>query len=80
MAGHRIKEIYAFVAVDPKDGNEGVAALTAGDQWFPMVASDMERVESLREPARQISKAHGIDIRLIKFTQREDLGSVVEEG
>jgi hypothetical protein len=44
----RINEVWAFVSVDPKDGNEGVMATTTGRYWLPLIGADGERIKSLR--------------------------------
>lgn len=70
----RISEMFAFVAIDA-EGNEGVAGFQNLETgvWYPMVGADMARVDSLRPMARRISKATGKEIRLLKFTTREEL-------
>ena len=44
---------------------------------LPLVGADIARVESLRPIARSISAQTGKKIKLLHFTQREDLGDVV---
>lgn len=73
--GHLISELYAFVCTEA-DGGEGVAAAYIGDAWMPLVAADQARVESLRPIAANISKISGVPIRLVKFSQRENLEQV----
>jgi len=41
-----------------------------------LVGADIARVESLRPIARDISAQTGKKIKLLHFTQREDLGDV----
>lgn len=53
--GHRIKELYAFVAID-EDGDEGIMGMQTGDTWMPLIGSDMPRVESLKPIAEEISR------------------------
>ncbi len=72
----RIEEMYAFVAEDSGPDDEGVVAMSAGDVMLPLVGADMARVESLRPIARDISAQTGKKIKLLHFTQREDLGDV----
>jgi hypothetical protein len=73
----RIDAIWAFLSVDPEDGNEGVLAgplLGPGSQ-VPLIAADEKRLQSLWPIARQIAQAAGRRCRLVKFHTRE----VIEE-
>lgn len=68
----RIDEMFAFVA-DEGGGDEGVVATHTGAGWMPLVGADMNRVDSLRPLAEELARITGREIRLIKFTNREDL-------
>ncbi len=70
----RITEMYAFIAEDTGPDDEGVVAMHIGGKSIPMVGADMNRVESLRPIARDIASTLGKRVKLIHFTQREDLG------
>ncbi len=72
----RIEEMYAFVAEDTGPDDEGVVAMSLGNVLLPLVGADMARVESLRPIAKDISEKTGKKVRLLRFTQREDLGDV----
>jgi len=72
----RIEGMYAFVAEDSGPDDEGVVAMSVGEVMMPLVGADMARVESLRPVARNISAETGKKIKLLHFTQREDLGDV----
>jgi hypothetical protein len=64
----RIEQMYAFVTID-KDGDEGII----DGSWMPLVGADMARVEKLRPIARNIARADGREVRLIRFSVREEL-------
>ncbi len=72
----RIEEMYAFVAEDTGPDDEGVVAMNVGGVMLPMVGANMARVESLRLIAKDITARTGKKIKLLHFTQREDLGDV----
>ncbi len=72
----KIEEMYAFVAEDTGPDDEGVVAMATGSGWLPMVGADMARAESLKSIARDISAQTGKKVKLLRFTQREDLGDV----
>ena len=72
----KIEEMYAFIAEDKGPDDEGIVGFMAGTGWLPMVGADMARVESLKPIARGIANATGTKIKLLRFTQREELGGV----
>lgn len=67
-----IDELYVFVAVDDQ-GNEGVAAYYADGMWYPLVAADKARVNSLRNMAKYIAMQTKRKVVLRKFSTKEDL-------
>jgi hypothetical protein len=73
----RIDAIWAFVSVDPDDGNEGVlsAPLLGPGTQVPLIAADEARLKSLWPIARMIASRSGMRCQLVKFHTRE----VVEE-
>ena len=74
----RIESMYAFIAVDPDDDTEGVIGFTAPSGWIPMVGADMEMVEKLRPMAEGIARAHTQTVKLVHFTQREEVEVIGE--
>lgn len=71
--GHRTKEVYAFMAVDPADDSEGIVGYKIGNSIVPLVASDDKRLDSYRPLAQQVATATNQEIRVAKFSIREDL-------
>jgi hypothetical protein len=52
MSGFKITRLYAFIATDPEDGDEGIIAFKAPDNtMMPMIGADMDRVEQLHSIA-----------------------------
>jgi len=72
----RIEEMFAFVAEDSGPEDEGLVGTNTGDGWMPLIGADMARVESLKPIARGIAEATGKKIKIIHFTQREEIGVV----
>lgn len=70
--GFEITELYVFAAVHA-DGDEGVIAAPLGDAMMPLVAADRERLKILRPIARAIGEAAGMQVKLLRFTHREEL-------
>ena len=71
----KITEIYAWIC-DEGGGDEGIPAMELtidGRQMLtPMLGADMERIESLREPARLVAEQSGLPLTLKRFVLTED--------
>jgi hypothetical protein len=69
----RIDEIYLFVSSD--ETGEGVCAgpLFGPGTVVPLIAADEARLKSLIPVARQIAKASGKKVKLLKFTTRSEI-------
>ncbi len=72
----KIDCLFAFITADTGPEDEGIVAAHMGDKWLPLVGADMDRIDSLRPLARQISQATGKNIVLAKFSVREDLEEI----
>jgi hypothetical protein len=73
----RIESVYAFLSVDAEDGNEGVVGAPMGALGcVPLIAADEQRLEQLRQIAQAISNRSKAQIRLVKFTKREEIGFI----
>lgn len=70
--GQSIDALYAWVATEP-DGGEGVCAGSIGDMMMPLVGADIDRVKSLRGFAEHTRALTGYPVRLVRFSQRDDL-------
>lgn len=69
----RIEKMYAFIAVDPVDGTEGVCSIMMQGNYMPLVGADMERVDSLKPHAQRIANVSGAEIKLCYFSKRIEL-------
>jgi hypothetical protein len=67
----KVNEIWAYLSVDPTDGNEGVIAAPIGSLTMPLIGADKERMISLKPIAEELAKRSGIEIKLVKFSRRE---------
>ena len=79
MNGHRITEMYVFVAIE-KDGDEGVCAFMHDGTMLPMVGSDRRRVDSLRPIAQAIADQTDTPIRLLRFISSEVVETIAPGG
>jgi hypothetical protein len=72
----RIEEVWMFVSVD--ETGEGVCAapLTGPGSLVPLIAADEARLKSLIPIARQIARASGKQVKLIKLSQRTELMTI----
>jgi hypothetical protein len=77
----RIGTVWAFLAVDAADNSEGVIGQLMPDgTWMPYVCADGERLAQLRPRAAELARQTGTEIRLARFTLREDLETWGEPG
>ncbi len=80
----KITKIWAFVAISKdKEGKqaEGIAAFmdTVTGTWFPLVAADQERLDSLKSIAQNISKITGGTVKLIEFSTRKEIETILPD-
>lgn len=78
MSNFVITKVTAFVAVDPKDGDEGVMAFQSDSGWMPLICADETRIKQMLPIAEQISAATGTEYRILQFTTREDVTDKVK--
>ena len=71
----RIKHIWAFLSSD-RTGEGVCAAPFGGLGAVPLIAADDARMESLRPLAQQIALIFKKQVRLVKFTGREDVETI----
>jgi hypothetical protein len=75
---HRIRYLWAALAIDPSDDSEGLIMWPASPAPGiapipqPLIGSDELRLESLRQILPKIARALGQPIKLVRFAVRED--------
>jgi hypothetical protein len=68
----RIETVWAFLSIDA--GGEGMCAGPLGPlPVVPYIAADEARLNDLRPLAANCAKRFGVQVRLAKFTKREDV-------
>lgn len=72
----KIEEMYAFVAEDSGPDDEGIVAMSMGNIMMPLVGADITRVENYKALARTIGQTTGKKIKLLRFTNRVDMGEI----
>jgi hypothetical protein len=72
----RIKSIWAFLVVDPKDENEGIISMTRDGLMMPLIASDRVRLDQLRPYAQRVADQIGRPVQLVEFVQRVELETI----
>lgn len=72
--GKVLDELYAFIAIDD-DGDEGIVTCLdlSKQSYAPMIGADMERVNSLRPIAQDITTRTGKRIVLRRFHLTQDV-------
>jgi hypothetical protein len=76
--GYRISTLTAFIAVDPKDDSEGIVAFTNVETGAsePLIGADDARIMQLRPMAEASATVLGIEVRLVRFTVRENIDTI----
>jgi hypothetical protein len=76
----RIDEVWLFISVD--ETGEGVcgAPLAGPGSLVPLIAADEARLKSLIPIARQVARASGKQVKLIKLSQRTELLTISPDG
>jgi len=69
----KITEMFAFVTWNKDPDDEGVIGFRSPAGWVPMVGADMDRVESLKSIADDITKVHGKPYIIKKFKLVEEI-------
>ena len=75
-----IDAIYAYIARNEPDGDEGVCATHTGEGWVPLVAADKTRLDELRPVAQGIADEMQVEVRLVRFTKRADLETLTPKA
>lgn len=75
----RITELWAFVAVGDDD-EDGVIAFLSEAGWMPMVMADKARLDSIRWKAEEVAKTSGKTVRLVHFSNRQDVETLGEKS
>lgn len=76
----KVSELFAFVAEEKDADDEGIVGmLLPTGMWMPLVGADMARVDSLRPIAKHIAKTSGQKIKLLRFSVREELETILPE-
>ena len=74
----RIESIYAYLSVDAEDGNEGIVGAPFGPVGcLPLVAADETRLKQYEPIVQALANEFKRPIRLVRFTQREEVGFIV---
>lgn len=76
----RITEIWAYVAIDGDDNNEGIVGAMSAVGVVPLFAADKARVESYRPMAEEAARETGQKVKLVRFTEREEIEEIEPAG
>ncbi len=77
----KITKVYAFVADESGNGDEGFCAVHNGDWgWVPLVFADPAKADALKVAVQRIADQTGKEIRLCTFVGRENLETIRPRG
>jgi hypothetical protein len=66
-----IDELYIFVSCD--EAGEGICSARLHEMVVPLVAPDVNRLQSLIPIAREAARNSNTKVKLLKFTVREEV-------
>lgn len=69
-----INEVFAFLAQDPE--GEAIVGINTPGGFLPFVGGNMNQIEILKPFAEQIAQKTGRSIKILKFTNREELQEI----
>lgn len=77
-----IEKMYCYAVVDPQDpeNREGIISMQGPSGMLPLVGADIARSESLRKFATMIAKETNVTVKLIEFSERNELGIIGPDG
>jgi hypothetical protein len=72
-----IDELWAYIVVDPEDEDEGMPlwSPTPGT-YTPAMGAERQRMDSLRGLAEQVATDMQRPVRLVRFSQREEIETI----
>lgn len=73
-----IAEVFAFLAEETE--GDGIVAVSRGPMLFPLVTSNPGNLPRMREDAQAVADKVGCRVRLVRFTAREDVETIVPAG
>jgi len=76
----KVNQIYAFFSVNKDDDIEGIAAFVDRGIVIPLIAADKSRLEELKLIAHDMAKKEGMALKLVKFTNREEMEVIGSDG
>jgi hypothetical protein len=76
--GFRITEVHAITGIGDDD-EEGIPAIMTTDGPLPLISSDRVRLEQLKIMAQQIANQTGQSYKIVRFSAREDIGTIEPE-
>lgn len=71
-----ITEMYCFATYDKDENDEGIPSIMTPFGPFPLFGADVDRIESIMPKAQEFADATGKQLRIYKFTNREQIGEV----
>jgi hypothetical protein len=75
----QIERLWAYIAVDPVDTNEGVVAMEDHGILVPLIAADRVRLFELRPYAQRVATQLGLIIKLVEFNHRHEVETLQPE-
>lgn len=76
----KVTELYAYVAADKDENDEGIPAMTVAGNVYPLMGADLERAKSLRPFAQALANKQNQSIKLIRCSHMEVVDVIEPNG
>lgn len=75
---YQIPAVWAYVSIDEKGSEEGVVGVpTPNGGWMPLICCDERRRDTFRAYAEAFAGKTGRAVRLLKFTGRQEIETLL---
>jgi hypothetical protein len=75
MSYRAIDEVFAFLAEEAE--GDGVPAVSKGSMLYPLITGNKALLPLLRKDAQLVADTAGVRVRLVRFTSREDIETLL---
>lgn len=76
----QITTVYAYLDLDKDTLEEGIVAIEMANKMFPLIGATIHEQKELKNYVKFISTSEKKNIKLVKFTSREEIEEFKPQG
>jgi hypothetical protein len=73
----RIQQVWAITIYNDAGVETIIQARLSSGETLPLIATNLEHLNAVKVAASAIAREQHVKLRLVKFSQRSDLGDIV---